>query len=387
MEHVLISGMSCRAAAESAARTGFRVTALDAFADLDQHPAVHALSVTRDFDVAPTAAGMAQAAARVTADAVCYLSPFENHPQAISVLAAGRALWGNSPATLRRVRNPFELRDVLSRNGFVVPRLTNGSNDSNVSTAWLRKPLRSGGGNRIRRWAGEPVPRTSYVQERIDGVPGSILFVAADGQCVPLGLSRQLVGDPNFGASGYRYCGSILAPLIDPQFAHGHALFAGATALARCLASEFRLVGINGLDFIARDGVPYAVEVNPRWSASVEVAERALGMRFFAAHAGACRTGELPAFDLATSLRDAPVVGKAVVYARHSGTMIDTRLWLEDPVVRDVPRTGEFFRAGQPICSVFAVAADSEACYRDLVARAECVYSGMSATSHAARPS
>ena len=126
---------------------------------------------------------------RVTADAVCYLSPFENHPRAVSVLAAGRALWGNSPATLRRVRNPFELRDVLTRKGFVVPRLRNDpnvsnvsnvSNDSNDSYDWLHKPFRSGGGNRIRHWSGEPVPRTSYLQERIDGIPGSIVFVAAE---------------------------------------------------------------------------------------------------------------------------------------------------------------------------------------------------------------
>jgi predicted ATP-grasp superfamily ATP-dependent carboligase len=119
----------------------------------------------------------------------------------------------------------------------------------------------------------------------------------------------------------------------------------------------------------------------------VEVAERAFGTTFFPAHADACRTGELPAFDVATSLRDAPVVGKAVVYARRTGTIGDTRLWLEDPAVRDVPRAGEFLRAGQPICSVYATARDSDACYRALVARAECVYSGMSATSHAARPS
>ena len=36
--HVLVAGVSTRAAAESAARAGFRVTAIDAFGDLDQHP-------------------------------------------------------------------------------------------------------------------------------------------------------------------------------------------------------------------------------------------------------------------------------------------------------------------------------------------------------------
>lgn len=379
-QYLLICGTSTRAAAESAARAGFQVTALDAFADLDQHPAVRALSISHDCGLPPTASAMARAARRLDADAVVYLSPFENHPPAVAALAVGRALWGNSPETLRRVRNPSELNDVLTRNGFAAPRL---ANDPNSPNDWLLKPLRSGGGNRIRHWSGERVPRTFYLQERIDGTPGSLLFVAAEGKCVPLGLSRQLVGDPNFGATGHRYCGSILAPLDDPQFADGDALFAAATTQAQCLVSEFRLVGVNGIDFVARSGTPYAVEVNPRWSASAEVAERAFGMSFFAAHADACRTGELPAFDAATSLRTVAVIGKAIVYARRGSQVADTAAWLTDATVRDVPRAGESFRPGQPVCTVFASGTDSRTCYRALVERAERIYAALERSSTA----
>ena len=52
---VLIAGVSTRAAAESAAKAGFTVTALDAFGDLDQHPSVHSLSLRRDFGARFTA--------------------------------------------------------------------------------------------------------------------------------------------------------------------------------------------------------------------------------------------------------------------------------------------------------------------------------------------
>ena len=44
---VLVAGVSARAIAESAARAGFDVMALDAFADRDQHAAVRAFSVSR----------------------------------------------------------------------------------------------------------------------------------------------------------------------------------------------------------------------------------------------------------------------------------------------------------------------------------------------------
>jgi predicted ATP-grasp superfamily ATP-dependent carboligase len=56
------------------------------------------------------------------------------------------------------------------------------------------------------------------------------------------------------------------------------------------------------------------------------------------------------------------------------GFVGDTATWLEDPDVRDVPRSGEILRVGQPVCSVFATAADSLACYRRLVSRAERIY-------------
>jgi predicted ATP-grasp superfamily ATP-dependent carboligase len=365
---VLICGTSTRAVAESAARAGFQVTALDGFADLDQHPSVRALSIGR-----PTAAAMARAARSIDAAAVVYLSPFENHPHAIAMLANGREVWGNSPDTIRRVRDPFEILAVLDRHGVPAPRVC-ASDAAAPGRSWVHKALRSGGGKRHRRWRGERTSRTSYLQEWIDGVPGSIMFAAGDGACVPLGFSRQLIGDQNFGGRHFAYCGNILARLDDPQFDDGQAVFAAAVAAARTIAAEFRLVGMNGLDFVARGNVPYPVEVNPRWSASVEVAERAFGATFFRAHADACRLGELPSFDCAGALAQTAAFGKAIVYARHGGFVPDTAGWLADPMIRDVPRGGDVLRVGQPVCSIMATAATGEACYRVLVDRAQRVY-------------
>ena len=41
-----------------------------------------------------------------------------------------------------------------------------------------------------------------------------------------------------------------------------------AADLATTITREFRLIGVNGIDFIARGGVLYPIEVNPRFSAS-----------------------------------------------------------------------------------------------------------------------
>jgi predicted ATP-grasp superfamily ATP-dependent carboligase len=373
MRTLLVCGTSTRAAAEGAARAGFSVTSIDAFADRDQHPSVRALSAARDFNVAPTASAVARAARTIRRDAAVYLSPFENHPRAVATLAADGVLLGNPPETLRRVRNPFLLAEALRGHGFAAPSLLNDPNASNAS--WLLKPFRSGGGNRIRTWSpGETAGRGGYVQQRIDGTPGSIIFVAADGSCVPIGFSRQIVGDGNFGTAGFRYCGSILAPLHDSQFARGDAVFDAARAVAQCVSATFGLVGLNGIDFIARDGIVYPLEVNPRWCSSIEVAERAFGTAAFPVHVAACTRAALPAFDCREALMRSRAVGKAIVYARHAVAVGDTSNWLSDSSVRDIPHCGERFRAGQPVCSVFAAADDSVECYRLLVARAARVY-------------
>jgi hypothetical protein len=126
--HVLLAGISTRAAAESAANAGFEVTAIDAFGDLDQHPSVRGLSLPRDFGLRFTARAAARASRSVECDAVAYLSSLENHPGAVAQLAAGRELWGNPPDVLRRVRDPFLVAAALRSRGFAAPNVSNAPN-------------------------------------------------------------------------------------------------------------------------------------------------------------------------------------------------------------------------------------------------------------------
>jgi predicted ATP-grasp superfamily ATP-dependent carboligase len=380
---VLVAGVSTRAAAESAARAGFRVTAIDAFADLDQHASVRGLSLPRDFGYSMSAHAAARAARTIECDAVAYLSNFDNHPDAVTRLAAGRALWGNTAAVLRRVRDPVLVTRALRRRRSAAPEVyssIDGLLPASGRRHWLVKPLASGGGRRVRPWhGGARLPRGCYLQELVAGTPGSVAFVAAGGRAVPLGLSRQLVGEHAFGAAGYRYCGSILAPAGDAQFGRDEDLVHAACALARAVAEAFDVVGVNGIDFVETDGAPHAIEVNPRWSASMELVERAYDLSVFGAHAAACAAGALPEFDLVRARRGAGAVGKAVLFARRDVTVGDTRAWLEDASIRDIPRPGERIRAGRPVCTVFAAGRDGAACHAALVRRAARVYDELAA--------
>jgi predicted ATP-grasp superfamily ATP-dependent carboligase len=373
---VLIVGVSTRAAADSAARAGFEVIALDAYADLDQHPDVRALSLQRDFGKPFSPEAIVAAAAGLSSDAVAYLSSLENHPKVVDALAQGRALWGNGSEVLRRVRDPRLLADAFAASDIRAPRVITGRQSREHHgevPRWLVKPRVSGGGHGVRLWsANEPVGRSHYLQEFIDGVPGSVVFVAADGRGVAIGATRQLVGESAFGVSGFRYCGNILDAAI------AHDMSAAAIALVDAVTKAFPLVGVGSIDFVAADGVLLPVEVNPRWSASMELVERARGISLFSLHAEACSRGALPQFDLREPLPTSARHGKAIVFAPRDVVIRDVRGWLDDSNVRDVPRKGEHIAAGQPICTVFAVGSDDATCYAMLVERAEKIYSELS---------
>jgi uncharacterized protein len=365
--HVLIAGVTTRALATSAAKAGYTVTAIDAFGDRDlQAIAQVIVPCGPELRYGPRQA--AAAGANVAAELVAYTSNFENYPSAVARLSLRRQLLGNPPRVLEKVRNPVELMRTLRHHGVASPvsRLTAPA--AHPSLRWMLKPRRSGGGHGVRAWRpGSPIPRTMYLQQRISGPSGSIVFASSGQHAIVLGLSRQLVGDPRLGARGFRYCGSLLAGA--DLFQRQAELLERAADLATVVTREFQLVGLNGIDFIARDGIPYPTEVNPRFSASMELIERGQGISMFDVHAGACR-GILP--------RPRPpegmVQGKAIVFARRSLTISRSPLWDADRHLADVPHEGERIPRGGPICTVFAEAPTADECHDLLLHKAAAIY-------------
>jgi predicted ATP-grasp superfamily ATP-dependent carboligase len=372
MPGVLLTGVSMRAAAQSAVKAGYLTHTIDAFADLDL-PRGKKKMARVNADGRFDASGVSQDARDVAADAVVYGSGFEDDSNSVDQLSQGRALWGNPPDVLKQVRSPRRLLEGLAAQGFLVPRIFEPGGDAPTPgrIPWLEKPFCSGGGRGIRPWNGSEISSGCYLEEFIEGSPGSIVFVARAGHAVALGVSRQLAGDTAFGATGFQYCGSILSHPAN-LFERGVSVAATAHAVAMAVARDYALVGLNNVDFIARRGVAYPLEVNPRWSASVELIERAHGFSMFGLHADACARGTLPDDRLPLCLRRA--VGKAIVFARSDLVVGRTAEWLSQPDVADVPVPGSYIWRGQPICTIFAEGDDPAACYRALVGRAHQVY-------------
>jgi predicted ATP-grasp superfamily ATP-dependent carboligase len=378
---VLVAGYSARALGRSALTAGLDVIVVDGFGDRDlvepePRPARHVLA--QPFHPRH----VARLGAAIPSDAFAYGSNFENHPVSVAALARDRALWGNTPTVLRAVRRPERFTAALRATGRPAPRLAHEHPDP-ARSEWLVKPRRGGGGRGIRAWnPGEPVRRHEYRQERIDGIPGSLVFLAGGRTAVPLALTRQLSGDTRFGAWGHCYVGSMLASRRHSLFEAQDAVFESALQAAEVLTAGFGLVGLNTVDFVARDGVAWPVEVNPRHSASMELIERELCTSLFPAHVDAVH-GELSRRSH-DPLGWNAVAGKAILYASRRMTMSGSDALLAAADVADISADGTALAAGAPVCTVFARAATQDACVAELAGRSTVILARLARPREAA---
>jgi hypothetical protein len=330
--------------ADLAMRDGHRVAAFDLFGDLDLRRG-GARVVARP---GGSLTALVDAAVQVPAASVVYGASFENHPALVARLAERHALLGNGPQTLRAVRDPHRLAAALRDAGLPYPRTFAAAPDDR-SGRWLRKPLRGGGGTRVRAWRGGALPAGAVVQQRIDGVACSAAAVGDGVQAVVLGLTEQLVGRRAFGVRGYRWCGNVVPPRLPAG--ERKALLGQARVICSSLAAAFALRGLFGVDFVWDGERAWTIEVNPRPTASLEAIEAALGVGVFDAHLRAC-AGELAQVEG----ERASAAGKAVLFATEDVVVGDSVGWLQRGV-RDVPHPGERIAAGRPICTLVAVAA------------------------------
>ena len=372
---VLIIGVSTRGMAESALAAGYDLVTVDYFGDYDQKSWCENFSLKRDLNLPFGSAQLYEASRTLKFEAVAYTANLENHPEVVKRFEDDGVekhyrLLGNSAEVLSRVRHWPTLFGCLRRQGFSAPETLHQWQQPAASDTrrWLRKPIHSGGGHDIEVWAdGQAIGRGFIRQEYIPGIAASASFVANGETCVVLGLTEQIIGRPEFGAQSFVYCGNIM-PLTEEQ----EAVLAQVQDITALLTREFNLVGVNGLDFILREGQVIPLEVNPRYSASMELIERAYGLSIFDLHVRSIQQGALPDFDLAARLADDRFYGKAILYTEQDGVAPDTRGWPARDI-RDVPFPGEALSSGDPVCTVLASGRTRAECVADLIAQADAI--------------
>ncbi len=357
-EPLVILGASARAAAFSALRAGLLPWSADLFADADLARRCPARRVSN------YPHGLVEAAFDAPAGPWMYTGALENHPDLVDHIAATRPLLGNPGEVLRQVRNPWLVREALLAEGLPCPML-HTQRAHLPPGRWLRKPLHSAGGARIELLEisdrshseheppGDLTAASRYYQQYIEGTPFSGVFIAAGGGAFLLGVTRQWVGAPWCGARGFQYAGSLGPVALSAVKRQAWE------RLGNCLARRFSLVGLVGVDVVINAQGIYPVEVNPRYTASVEVLERGLNIAALTLHMAACREGRLPQLRLPATTR---FFGKAILYARADGRGSEPFWQFVErsdhdapwPVAADLPHRGEPLLAGRPALTLFA---------------------------------
>src|SRR5215469_3832321 len=365
---LVLVGINVRPLAQSAVAAGFDVVALDAFGLLDLPSRARCLSLASDLgglfpgDPGSWHTRLAQAVRTQRASFLAYSGGFENLPDLVAEMSGDFELLGNEPASLRAVRDPYRLREVVCSIGMETPQMLPPGAQPDPGLRWLRKPLKSGMGYAIEPWEDTVPDDPDYVVQRwVEGIPHSASFIANGYDAQVFAVTQQLSGDPKFGARGFAYVGNLLIPNPDA------GLMESLNVLATTLTQAFGLVGLNGIDFIVNSEQLSILEVNPRYSASMELVEEALAVPLLLWHTAGCRQQSLPVLP---ERHDHNVFGKAIVYARRDGRLPDTTWWLAKGR-RDVPHAGGPIHAGFPICTVTAVGRDQQLCYAHLLAEAD----------------
>jgi predicted ATP-grasp superfamily ATP-dependent carboligase len=231
--------------------------------------------------------------------------------------------------------------------------------DDTAPWGWMRKPLAGagGGGVRLVDHGDRADDAGVYYQEFVAGEPESAVFASVRREPtasapVALGRTLQLVGTPWLHARPFQYAGNVSRAWSDSPIC----------GWAHDLSVATHLTGLFGLDFIGQS----VLEVNPRYTGSVEVLEFGHGVPLFN------RDTSPPA------LRR--VVGKGIYYAAVNITFPASGPWDDSlahctdvwrvPEFADIPHAGGVIEPGQPVFTLFASAATEAECINQLKAKA-----------------
>ncbi len=327
---VLVAGYATRHVVQSARAAGCEVYAVDHFNDQDLSFYARA---TRQFaelaDLFPAVEDMCRLYAP---DIVVATSGAE--------LLPSRDLCGTPPEKVRRFLDKLTTHQFFDDIGIRTPVLL----APGTFPAMLKPRCGSGGwrnrvvGSATERdaWLAEFGDPSPLAEEIVTGTPCSVCCVADGTRAVAIAANRQMLrgaGDASFGFSG------SVTPLSDRR--HDELVRS-----AERIAAASGCIGTIGIDFISGEEL-YAIEINPRFQATLDTIEMATGINLFSAHLAACR-GVLPP-------RRPPyrqVAAREILFADRDLT-VDTDLSLLSPIVADIPRPGTAFEEGQAVISVY----------------------------------
>jgi predicted ATP-grasp superfamily ATP-dependent carboligase len=329
---VLVAGFATRHVAQSAARAGYEVCAVDHFCDQDLSWCTTDREKFEDLDDLPCAI-----------DRICTRHHFDFFvpTSGAELLAPPVPLLGTPAENIGRFLDKLDTQRFFESLGVPAPRLLpEGTYPAMVKPrtgagGWRNAII--GSGAEMAAWNALYGDVPHLRQEVIPGIPASVCCIADGSRALAIAANEQILRGS--GESAYGFSGSV-TPFVHPQ---GREMI----ALAGRIAAASGCRGTIGIDFVVSDDRAVAIEVNPRFQGTADTVETALGCSLFGLHAGAC-AGHLPA----RRPRPREVAARSILFADRDMTVqADLRALRE--FVADIPWPGTFFEKDQAIVSVF----------------------------------
>jgi len=339
---VLIVALSGRALAESARRGGYAPLVADMFGDMDTLKAAQRhIRLASGLATGIEEHDLIDALQTLSKDrepiGVVYGTGFEDRPRLLQRMAERWQVIGNSAGVVAKLKNPQSFSWICSDSDIASPEIS--LPQPATKSGWLVKRQGGAGGTHIRP-ADESADLRSavYYQRKVLGAPVSACFLADGERAQVLGFSAQW-SSPT-AHQPYRYGGAVRPASI----ASGVAV--KLTAAVQRLVAATSLLGLNSADFLVEDERFWLLEINPRPGATLDLFETT-ETSLFAQHVAACSGKLAAAFGCAPNAKAA-----SIVYAEEDMASVSVSDWPD--WAADLPVAGTTFKAGEPVCTVFA---------------------------------
>lgn len=347
-KNIILIGASVRALAFSCLRAGLEPWCLDCFADYD---------LVEQCQAQLLKTGYPESALHLLAQApmgpVLYTGGLENYPQFLEQVQELLPIAGITGASLKKCRDVADWSEFLGRKGLRVPKVLPSGVPPLKQLLWLAKPEKSGGGKGIfkSQTAAEP---GYFLQEFIKGQSKSAIFCFGMEGPRLLGTSLQIPPQEWLHSTQFQYSGNI-GPL-EPCLKEKQEL----EQIAHHLTEYCQPKGLLNLDYILAGDRVVPLEINPRYSASMELIEYSTGQSLICQHLEASGWHHLATHESPTLPQSMLLLGKAIYYspapfkfpASFKGYSQKKDCW-QIPEFADIPHPNQKIEANQPVLTIF----------------------------------
>ncbi|MBN2733594.1 MAG: ATP-grasp domain-containing protein [Methanomicrobiaceae archaeon] len=344
---VLVAGFSTRHVARSAYNAGYEVFAVDNFCDNDL---IEITKLCTSFEEIAEIPGI-----------VDKLNEKENFDIIVSTSGAEdiitkKDICGTDPKIASFFLNKKNIQNFFESNNIPVPKI---AEDGQYPV--IIKPCCGAGGWKNKKaenisdenewtklWPGEPYIR----QVPVEGIPCSVSCIADGSNARAVSFNEQFIrggtGEKSYGFSG------AVTPFNHPLEDEIIKTAETAAALSGCKGSV-------GIDFIAGDNKFWAIEINPRFQATMDIVELSYGINIFSAHVDACKGILPPVYEKKTEHYTA----RKVIFADRDITVKEDLGKLYQDIA-DIPQTGTSIEEGSAFLSVYGKGSTRESALESL---------------------